>query len=164
MLAGYQGYVEKDGSKLSFGYEDVLEEDGFSPSMKAGDKYVENGSCNLADGYYYAEDYVERDGVRIDRSINEIRIEKDGDISSFMLEGSSVNYRNEEGLSNTFTFVRNGKDQYDFVVAKAEIGTDFEALSLEEDMTKEKAIELFEAAGFIIETSGGIEGGVFVLQ
>jgi hypothetical protein len=115
-------------------------------------------------GYYYSENYVERDGVIVDRTVNELKIVKDGSVSAFVLEGDALNYSNEEELSNTYTFVRNGKGQYDFVIARAQIGTDFEAPSLEADMTKEKAAAMFEAAGFTVEISGGIVNGVFTLD
>jgi hypothetical protein len=164
MLAGYKAFVDKDGKKFTFGYEEVREEDGFSATDKAGDKLVEKGNCDLSIGYYYSENYVERDGVIVDRTVNELKIEKDGSVSAFVLEGDALNYSNEEELSNTYTFVRNGKGQYDFVIARAQIGTDFEAPSLEADMTKEKAAAMFEAAGFTVETSGGIVSGVFTLD
>jgi hypothetical protein len=164
MLAGFPAFVEKNGSKLTFGYEEVREEDGFSPSMKAGDKEVQTGNCDLKEGHYYADDYTERESVVINRTITELSIEDDGDISGFLLDGNTLNYRNEEELTTSFTFVRNGKNQYDFVVATAALGTDFEVLKLEEDMTKEKAIQMFEAAGLTIETSGGIDNGKIVVD
>lgn len=164
ILAGFDGFVERKGSKLTFGYEDVLDKDGFSPSMKAGDKKVENGNCDLSKGYYYTEQYTERNGEKIERIIEVMKKESDGSITCFYQSGHNYNYREEEEKSNSLVFVRNGKGQYDFVVAEAKLGSDFSEFTLEDNMTKERAIELFEAAGFNITHSGGIENGVLVIN
>jgi len=166
MFAGFQGFIEKDGSNLTFGYDDVLEKDGFGPSAKAGDRKVENGNCDLKNVYFYEESYSERNGSQFQRSTSEFRQEKDGSISCFVLSGNSLDFRGNKAISNEAIFIRNGKDQYDFVVAKAEVGPNFEIISLKdrEDMTKEQAIQVFQDAGYVLEMSGGIVDGKLTLD
>lgn len=164
MLAGYPGYVEKKGSKLTFGYEDIRDEDGFSPSMKAGDKDVESGSCDLDKGYYYADSYTEREGVQISRTTSEFKKQADGSMCTIVMEGRTIDFRNNEELSTSYIFIRSGEGQYDFVIASSAIGTTYDFLSLEEDMTKEMAFALFEGAGATIENSGHIKDGKLILD
>lgn len=47
-LAGFPAFIERGGDQLTFGYDFIRDEDGFSPSMKTGDRVVENGKCNLS--------------------------------------------------------------------------------------------------------------------
>jgi hypothetical protein len=166
MFAGYQGFVEKDGSMVTFGYDDVLEQDGFGISSKSGDRKVENGICDLEKVYFYEESYTEREGKIITRSISEFRQEKDGSMSCFVLSGNSFNLRGDESKDSEYLFIRNGKDQYDFVIANGQEGPDFKVISLKdhENLTKEKAIELFEDAGYVVEKSGGIVNGKLTLD
>lgn len=77
-----------------------------------------------------------------------------------IIEGSNYNYSDEEELNSSYIFIRGGKDQFDYVIANSKKGTKYENLYLAEDMTKEMAISMFEAAGATIETSGGIVKGV----
>jgi len=166
MFAGYKGFVEKNGSDLTFGYDTIREEDGFSPNMLTGDRIFESGNCDLDAVYYYVESYTERSGSKIDRQVSEFRQEKDGSISCFTFEGYNRNSSNEEDPQTTFVYIRNGKNQYDFVIAKAAVGTEFEIVTLKdyEDMTKEQAIKLFEGAGFTIERTGGIKDAILVID
>lgn len=162
MLAGYPGFVEKNGSLLTFGYEDVLEEDSFN-ALK-GDKLNGKGNCDLENGYYFADSFKERNGAMIDRDTTEFQIESDGSMSTISLEGGTLNWNNKEDLTTTYVFIRNGKGQYDFVLANSTVGTQYEVLHLEADMTKEKAVTLFEAAGATITKTGGIKDGVFYVD
>jgi hypothetical protein len=164
MLAGYQGVVEKKGSLINFGYEDTLEEDGFSPSMKKGDKKSENGNCDLEKGLFFTDSHTDRDGAIIERSTSEFQKQEDGSMCAIVMDGRTLNYNAEEDLYTSYIYIRSGKDQYDFVVASSAIGTDYEILHLEADMTKEKAMSMFEAAGGTIEKSGGIDKGVLFLD
>ena len=166
MFAGYKGFIEKDGSNLTFGYDDVLDKDGFGPSAKAGDRKVETGNCDLENVYFFEESYSERNGSQFLRSTSEFRQEKDGSISCFVLNGNSIDIKGDEAISNEAVFIRNGKDQYDFVVAKAEVGPNFEIIPLKDrkDMTKEKAIQVFQDAGYVLEMSGGIVDGKLTLD
>jgi hypothetical protein len=52
------------------------------------------------------------------------------------------------------------------VIAKGETGPGFSAISLADkgDRSKEQARDLFNAAGYAIETSGAIQGGKLVLD
>lgn len=168
LFAGYQGFVEKDGPNLKFGYDEVLEKDGFGIYSMAGDRKVENGVCDLDKAYFYSEEYTERQGKIITRTIYEFRQEKDGSMSCFVLSGDSLDVRGKETETkeSEYLFFRNGKGQYDFVIAKGEEGPDFKVLSLKdhENLTKEKAIELFEAAGYVVKKSGGIVDGKLTLD
>ena len=159
MLAGYPGFIEKKGAKLTFGYEDTLKENGFSPQMAKGDKLVENGNCDLDKGYYFADSYTERAGKKITHSTSEFQKESDGSMSSLTVQGETLNFKNEANVVTTYIFVRNGKNQYDFVIATSTVGTDYKELHLEADMTKEKAVALFKASGATITKSGGIKDG-----
>lgn len=164
MLAGYPGFVEKKGSQLTFGYEDTLEENGFTPQMAKGDILVEKGNCDLDKGYYYADSFTDRAGAKITRTTSQIQKEKDGSMSTITVQGSTLNWRNEESITTTYIFVRNGKNQYDFVIASSEKGTAYDAIPLEADMSKEKAVSLFEAAGATISKSGGIKDGAIYMD
>ncbi|HWT76888.1 MAG TPA: hypothetical protein VN258_19480 [Mobilitalea sp.] len=163
MLAGYPGFVEKKGSQLTFGYEDVVEEEGFS-SDKIGDKKIENGTCDLEKGYYFSDSYTARDGANINRSTSEFAMQADGSMCSLVLEGSTINYSGEDELKTTYIFIRGGDKQYDFVVARSSVGTAYEVLHLEADMTKETAITMFTNAGAAVESSGGMKDGALVLD
>ena len=68
MFAGYNGFVEKAGARITFGFDHTLEKDGFGPLAKAGDRMVENGSIDLAGEYYLSESFTERAGQKITRS------------------------------------------------------------------------------------------------
>lgn len=166
MFAGYQGFVEKKGPILTFGYDDVLEKDGFGFSSKASDRKVENGTCDLEKVYFFEESYTEREGKIFTRTVSEFRQEKDGSMSCFVLSGGDFDIRGDISPHSDYLFVRNGKNQYDFVIAVGQEGPDFKVISLKdhEDMTKEKAIELFEAAGYVVEKSGGIVNGKLTLD
>lgn len=87
-------------------------------------------------------------------------------MSCFVLSGGDFDIRGDISPHSDYLFVRNGKNQYDFVIAVGQEGPDFKVISLKdhEDMTKEKAIELFEAAGYVVEKSGGIVDGKLTLD
>ena len=164
MFAGYKGFVDKNGSQLTFGYEDVLEEDGFTPDMVKGDKLIESGSSDLEKGYYYSDNYTEREGKRIKRSTNEFMRYKDGSMSTIIMDGSTLNWRGEEEMTTNCTFLHIANGSLEYVVANMGIGPEFEVIKLEDGMSKEKVIELFEAAGGVIEHGGSVKDGVFALD
>lgn len=166
VLAGKKGFIEKTGAKLTFGYDDVLEKDGFGPLEKAGDRKVENGIFELDKGHFMTEIYTERSGKKINRSYYEFQQLGDGGMICFALSGSTLNGKGDENISNKFVFIRNSKDRYDFVIAKGETGPEFKSISLadEGDLTKERAIEIFKAAGFAIDKTGGIKDGTLVVD
>jgi len=161
MLAGFDGFVEKAGAKFTFGYDHVMEKDGFGPLAKAGDRKVENGVFDANKGFYQAESYTERGGTKILRQYHEFKRLGDGSMICFDFSGNAIDSKGDERTYNTFTFIRNGKDRYEFVIAKAEIGPEFNIVSLadEEDMTKERAIDIFTAEGYRIDKTGGIKDG-----
>ncbi|HKL80712.1 MAG TPA: hypothetical protein VJ888_09805 [Mobilitalea sp.] len=161
MLSGRQGTMDRDGGKITFGCEVVLEEDGYNSEQK-GDIKVENGSCDLDKGYLFIETYTERKGeVRI-RSTSEFQKQQDGSMISIYMDGSNYNYSEEEELKTSYIFIRSSKGQFDYVIANSDQGTKYEHIFLEEDMTKKMAISIFEAAGATIEASGGIVDGALV--
>ncbi|HZX47541.1 MAG TPA: hypothetical protein VFF83_09735 [Clostridia bacterium] len=161
MFAGFDGFVEKAGSKFTFGHDYVLEKDGLGPFANAGDRKVENGIFDTDKEFYQAESYTERGGTKILRQYHEFKRLGDGSMICFDFSGNAIDAKGDEKTFNIFTFIRSGKDRYDFVIAKAEIGPEFNIVSLanEGDMTKERAIEIFTAEGYSIDKTGGIKDG-----
>ncbi|HNT29414.1 MAG TPA: hypothetical protein PKL83_00500 [bacterium] len=164
MLAGYAGYVDRDGDKLTFGYEETLAEDGFDATAKIGDRLVEEGSLDFETGYYVSDAYTERGDAIIDRTLSQFLRLEDGSMLNLTMIGKSMDWQGEADPSNTVIFIHNGEDRYDFVVGTGTIGPDFEAMELQDDMTKAEALELFADAGFTITSSGGIDGDVMKLD
>jgi len=162
LLSSYEGYIDKNSSQIDFGYEHVVSEEEALSEEGIGDKKVEKGTFYLKERHLISDNYTERDGKKIDRTVSEFKVEKDGSISVIEVYGRKSS--SSERLSTSYLFVRNGENRYDFVIANSEIGPEFNQLSLEDDMTKEKAIELFEKAGATIESSGGIKDGVLALD
>lgn len=166
MLAGYQGFVEKAGTKLTFGYDETLQKDGFGPGAKAGDRLAANGSLALDKEYFVWESFSERAGKKIDRSLTEFKRLGDGSMICLALRGHSFNFRGEEEARSEAIYLHNGAGRYDFVVAKGKTGPEFKAIHFADqgDLSKEQALELFKAAGYEIDKSGGIQGGLLVLD
>lgn len=162
LLAGYSAFADKKGSEITFGYDEAMEEDTFS--AKKGDRLVENGNCNLDKGYYFTDSHTDRGGDIIIRSTTEFMKYSDGSMSSMVIEGRNLNYYDEEELSTSYTFMWMSDGKLEYAVANTETGTDFDVIHLEEGMTKEKAMELFEAAGATIAHSGGNKDGKFSLD
>jgi hypothetical protein len=165
-LAGFKGSLERSGSKITFGYDRTLEKNGFGPLAKAGDRDMENGSLDLGLKYYQAESSVTRAEKRISRRCVEFKQLADGSMICLIYSGQAFNARGDEEMSDNVIFLSNGKDRYEFVVAKGKIGPDFKNFSFGEngDWTKEKAIEGIKAAGYEIEKSGGIKDGKLVVD
>jgi len=166
MMAGFPGVLERKGSKMSFGYDYIRDEDGFGPTMKVGDRIVENGNCDLDKGTYVTETFTERNGQKIERSYSEFKRFKNGEMICLRTYSSSLNFRGETDLSNTCTYIKAGKDKFDFVIGKATQGPAFEKLSFidKSDLSKDEARQMMEAAGYEIEKSGGIAGGNLVVD
>ena len=166
MMAGFPGVLERKGSKMSFGYDYIRDEDGFSPAAKAGDRIVEDGNCDLGKGTYVTETFTERNGHKIERSYSEFKRFKNGEMICLRTYSSSLNFRGEADLSNTCTYIKAGKDKFDFVIGKATQGPAFEKLSFidKSDLSKDEARQMMEAAGYQIEKSGGIAGGKLVVD
>ncbi|MDD3852975.1 MAG: hypothetical protein PHD40_04905, partial [Syntrophomonadaceae bacterium] len=158
MLAGYPAFLDKKGNQLTFGYDIVLEEDGFGPKQKTGDRKVENGTFQLDKEYYVADCYTERAGQKIERTYSEFLRLKDGSMMCFDMSGYTIDAKGDESTSNKAVFIKISKDKLDVVIGKATTGTEFKTLSLagKKDLTKEQAIEIFETAGYAIETTGGV--------
>lgn len=161
VLAGYHGFVEKQGSKITFGYDEVMTEDGFGPLSKAGDRRVESGIFETSKEYYKSESYTERGGAKLTRYYYEFKRLPDGSIICFALSGGAMDAMGKEAPYTTFAFIRSGKERYDFAIAKAKLGPEFNVVSLvdETDLKVEKAVAIFEAKGFTITATGGIKNG-----
>ena len=166
MLAGYKGFVEKAGTQVSFGYDDTLQKDGFGPGAKAGDRQAASGSLALDTEYFAWESFSERAGKKIDRSRTEFKRLADGSMICLAVSGHSFNFRGEEDARGEAIFLHNEAGRYDFIIAKAKTGPEFKAISFADqgDLTKAQALELFKAAGYEIDKSGGIQGGNLVLD
>lgn len=166
MLSGIKGFVEKAGSKITFGYDRTLEKDGFGPSAKAGDHQVEHGSADLDQRYYKDESATERGGKVISRSANEFKQLADGSMICLVFNGQTINFRGDEETSDSVIYVHNGKGVYDFVVGKAKTGPGFAGFSFADkgDLTKEQALALLQASGYALDKSGGIKDGKLVLD
>ena len=166
MMAGFPGVLERKGSKMSFGYDYIRDEDGFGPTMKVGDRIVEDGNCDLGKGTYVTETFTERNGQKIERSYSEFKRFKNGEMICLRTYSSSLNFSGEAALSNTCTYIKAGKDKFDFVIGKATQGPAFEKLSFidKNDLSKDEARQMMEAAGYQIEKSGGIANGILVVE
>lgn len=161
MFAGYNGFVEKAGAKITFGYEHKLEKDGFGPAAKAGDRNVENGSLALDKEHYISETFTERAGRKIARDYTEFKRLGDGSMICLVFRGHTLNMKGEADAGDEVIFLHNGKNRYDFVIAKAKTGPEFKSISFADqgDLSKDQAIELLKAAGYTIDLSGGIRDG-----
>ena len=166
MLAGFPGFVEKKGRLINFGYDDTLEKDGFGPGAKAGDRSVNSGFLDIGAGYYRSEVTTHRDGKMIKRSYCEFKRFADGSMACLDFSGSTLNSRGDAENSDQVIFLHNGPGRYDFVVAKGASGPDFKTINFADngDITKEKAIELLQAAGYTLEKTGGIQNGKLVVD
>ena len=166
MLAGYPAFLDKKGNKMTFGYESVLKEDGFGPRQKAGDRKIENGTFEMDKEYYVCDSYTERNGQNIERYYAEFKRLKDGSMMCLDISGFGIDYSDNQTKSNDAVFIKISKDKLDVVIGKASTGPDFEKLSLADknDLSKEQAIEIFETAGYTIETTGGVSGGKFTID
>ncbi|HQM64801.1 MAG TPA: hypothetical protein PK176_15920, partial [Acidobacteriota bacterium] len=166
MLAGYPAVMDRAGSMITFSYDFKREKDGFGPLAKAGDRMVENGSLDLKQGYYKTEDFTERGGTRIARSYHEFKRLGDGSMICMVFSGQAVDARGDAQPSDSAIYIHNGKDRYDFVVAKGTAGPGFTPMSFADkgDLTKARAIEQFQSAGYTINKSGGIRNGKLALD
>lgn len=166
MLAGRPGFLERAGAKLTFGYDDKLAKDGFGPMNKAGDRLSGSGSLDLDAGYFIWETFNEREGRKIQREYTEFKRLDDGSMICLALSGQAFNLRGDEEMRSTAIYLHNGPGRYDFIVARGQAGPGFPVLSFaaKGDLAKAQATELFQAAGYEIEKSGGIQGGVLVLD
>lgn len=166
MLAGYPAFLERAGSKMNFGFDFIREKDGFGPTAKAGDRLVESGDCDLDQGVYRSENSTERDGKVISRTYSEFKLLDSGEMICFMTYCNGLNLKGEENTSNYSLYIKAGKDQYDFVLGKANTGTSFDKITIidKNDLTKDEARSLMENAGFTIEKTGGISGDKLVID
>lgn len=165
MFAGWPGFVEKKGNKLTFGYDGKREAAGFSPEDKAGDRLVENGSADLGLGLFISESYIEREGKKLKQNYNEFLKLQDGTMICLELRGSNFNFNGEKEPKSNATYMHIGENLMDFVLATANAGTDYPSISFNNaKMTKEQAIQAFQAAGFTIENTGSLKDGKLVVD
>lgn len=71
-------YRNTNGNLIEYGKEYTRAEDGFSPSDKKGDIYVEKGILDTSANTLYFESYSERGGEKISRAISEVVALSDG--------------------------------------------------------------------------------------
>ncbi len=166
MLAGHPGFLERAGSRLGFGYDDTLQKDGFGPLNKAGDRVAGKGSLVLDPGYFVWETFNERNGQKIQRDYTEFKRLADGSMICIALSGQAFDMRGEPASQDEAVFLHNGPGRYDFVIANGKTGPGFAAISFADkgDLDKAQALELLKAAGYVIEQSGGIQGGKLVID
>ena len=165
-LAGYNGFVEKTPSKITFGSDRTRDKDGFGQLAKAGDHDVDTGSLDLDQKYYVAENSTERAGKKISRGYNEFKMLADGSMICLVFSGQTLNARGDQETTDSVIYLHNGKNQFDFVVAKGKTGPAFKTLSFADkgDLTKDAALDLFKAAGYALDKSGGIKDGKLVVD
>ena len=161
LLAGYKGFVEKAGSKITFGYDYKREKDGFGPTAKAGDRNTQSGSLDLSKEHYIADDSSERAGKKITRTYTEFKRLGDGSMICVSFSGHTINGKGDPESASDAVYIHNGKDRFDFVTANAAVGPEFQEVSFagKGDLTKAQAVEAFKAAGFTIEQTGGVRDG-----
>jgi hypothetical protein len=166
VLAGHNGFEEKKGAAITFGYDRTLEKNGFGPTAKAGDRLVENGSAELDKEFYRSEKYTERAGKKINRDYTEFKRLGDGSMICLAFNGHTINVRGDNEIGDEVIYLHNGKDQYDFVIGKGKLGPNFKTISFVDngDLTKAQAIELFKKAGYTLDKVGGITDGKLALD
>jgi hypothetical protein len=164
-LSNNPGFIEKTGDISKFGYDYVLQADN-SMSGKKGDRNVENGIFDVSKQYYKTETYVERSGKKTNRTITEFLRLANGNFLILQSGSNALDFSGNAKNANTFVFLIIGKDRYDFVTAKATIGTEFTPILLSDkgEQTKEQMIALFKSATYTIDKSGGIKTGKLTLD
>lgn len=162
-LSGLQAFIEKNGTKSVFGYDTLREQDGSGPNSKAGDRLVENGIFEADKGYFKTENQVERDGNTVDKTVAEYLRSPGGVFAAMYQYGSEFDARGDERKSTTAVFLLMGEKQYRFVVAKGEAGAAFQETALKDGMTAEEAEDLLAKAGYRIQSTGGVQDGVFTV-
>jgi hypothetical protein len=166
MLAGYPAFEEKAGPKITFGYDDTLQKDGFGPAAKAGDRVAASGSLALDTEHYVCETFTERAGRKVARSHTEFKRLADGSMICLDMNGHLFDMRGDENPGDEAIYLHNGPGRYDFVIARAKTGPEFKTLSFAGlgDLDKAQALELLKSSGYEIESSGGIQGGKLVVD
>ncbi len=166
MMAGYNGVYEKAGNLITFDYDDTLQKDGFGPAHKAGTRVKGSGSLDLGKEHFIWQTVNEREGKAIDRGYTEFKRLGDGSMICLALNGHAFNMRGDEEMRDEAIYLHNGAGRYDFVIAKGKTGPGFTVISFADkgDLTKEQVLELFRAAGYEIDKSGGIQDGKLILD
>ena len=125
MLTGYEGFKEKDGDLIRFGYEHMFSEE--EANYEKGDIVKQLGYFDTKKNYLTFEDTVERNGKLIQRNFYEITSPKEG---AFQLQNYS--YDERTSLKNTnCTFLKFDKDALYYLESIKEPTTDFVYNSLE---------------------------------
>lgn len=152
--------MEKSGSVLTFGYDDVRKEKGFSPNDLAGDRLVESGRADLAAGLYTTEQYTEREGVKTSRSCYDFARQSDGSIICIYMSGGLYGGQGDEDPYINALYVRIGEGVYEYAVAQGTLGTDFTPIALNgAGMSRDEAVSAFEAKGLSIVEKGSLQNG-----
>jgi hypothetical protein len=90
----------------------------------------------------------------------------DGSMICLNLSGQTLNAKGDAVISDGVIYLHNGKNQYDFVIGSNKVGPAFKTISFADkgDLTKQQAIDLFKAAGYTIDKTGGIKDGKLVVD
>lgn len=163
-LSDHNGFIEKKGNISTFGYDYIYSQEKSFGNSKKGDRIVENGVFDADKQYYKSEEFSERDGKKISVSWTEFQRLADGTFLVLQSFGNAFNGKGDAVNSNKFIYLVIGKDRYDFVIAKANIGPIFTPVLLSDkgEMTKQQASELFKSSGWTIDETGGIIDGKLV--
>ena len=154
MFSGYKAFVEKSGPKIVFGSDNVVDEE--TGSYEIGDRIVENGEADLNRVWIKSEEHVERDGATITHSYVEVLKMSDGSMALFSLSG------NKDSGETDAVFVHASQTVYEYVVATAQFGVDFDVLSLGNGFDRAQARSFLEGAGYTVTAIGSDVKGKLV--
>ena len=117
-------YKKSNGNLIEFGKEYTRAEDGFSPSDKKGDVYVEKGILDTSANTLYFESYSERAGVKISRAVSEIVALSDGTFIVQTLSKPMPYDERTEDKGNAY-FMVFGADRLEVIKASFEPDANF---------------------------------------
>lgn len=104
-------YRNATGSVIAFGKEYVRAENGFSPNDKKGDKIVEKGSLDTGTNTLKLDEYVERDGKKVFRTVTEAVLLSDGSfiVQTLQAPHSKENISTKDAGKAYFMVFGNGR-------------------------------------------------------
>ncbi len=159
-----EGFYNKSGDTVKFGQDTIRKADGMMANDKLGDRVLTDGLFEAGKGYFRLDDSVMRDGKTISRTYTEFIRKEDGSFLCLNQVFSDLDYNSNESKTNTFTFISISKNTYDFVTATGVAGVEGKLCILTEGMTIEDATSQFLDLGYVINETGGIQNGVFVVD
>ncbi len=159
-----EGFYNKSGDTVKFGQDTIRKADGMMANDKLGDRVLTDGLFEAGKGYFRLDDSVMRDEKTISRTYTEFIQNEDGSFLCLNQVFSDLDYNSNESKTNKFTFISMSKDTYDFVTATGVAGVEGKLCVLTEGMTIEDATSQFLDLGYVINETGGIQNGVFVVD